>query len=164
MKGEKNTMPTMMGMTHVTTKPIPPLCMRPCNRGNRHYKEAGPSIQEHIKNFVETDYLEDAGIWKPTATYPEDTVKVRELDFTQSPNSNQADGLLFDPTGMSPLDFFHKMWPCELFDHMAAETNQHYDHHMMEGTNSQFSDYDHFIDILHQTGTHLHVIASSALW
>ncbi len=91
----------------------------PHNRGNQHYKEAGPSIQEHINNFVETDYLEDAGIWKPTATYPEDTVKLHELEFTRFPHSDCADGLLFDPTGMSPLDFFYKMWPRELFDHMS---------------------------------------------
>ena len=86
---------------------MPPILPRgrPCNRGTRRYKEVGPSIQEHIKNFVETDYPEDAGIWKPTATYPEDTVKLHELVFTRSPTSNCADGLLFDPTGMSPWTF-----------------------------------------------------------
>ncbi len=90
----------------------------PPNTGTRLYKEAGPSIQEPIKNFVDTDYPEDVGIWKPTATYPTDNVKRRDLVFTRSPTSNHADGLLFDPTGMSPLDFFYKMWPRELFDHI----------------------------------------------
>ncbi len=55
-----------------TTDPSPP---RPPNTGTRRYKEAGPSIQEPIKNFVDTDYPEDAGIWKLTATYPVDNVK-----------------------------------------------------------------------------------------
>ncbi len=82
--------------------PSPP---RPPNTGNRQYKEAGPSIQELIKNFVETDYPEDTGLWKLTATYPEDTVKQCDLVFTQSPASDRADGLLFNPTGLSPLTF-----------------------------------------------------------
>ncbi len=101
--------------------PLPP------NRGTQRYKEAGPCIQEPIKNFVDTDYPEDAGIWKPTATYPMDNVKRRDLVFTRSPASNRADGLLFDPNGMSPLDFFYKMWPRDLFNHISAETNRHYD-------------------------------------
>ncbi len=54
----------------------------PPNRGTRLYKEADPSIQEPIKNFVDTDYPEDAGIWKPTATYPTDNVKRQDLVFT----------------------------------------------------------------------------------
>ena len=103
--------------------PSPP---RSPNTGNRRYKEAGPSIQEPIKNFVETDYPKDAGIWKWTATHPMDNVKRRDLVFTQSPASDRPDGLLFDPTGLSPQDFFYKMWPRELFDHIAVETNRHY--------------------------------------
>ena len=59
--------------------PSPP---RPPNTGTRQYKEVGPSIQEPIKNFVDTDYPEDAGIWKPTATYPVDNVKQNGLLFT----------------------------------------------------------------------------------
>ena len=55
---------------------------RPPNTGTRQYKEAGPSIQELIKKFVDTDYPEDAGIWKPTAMYPVDNVKRRDLVFT----------------------------------------------------------------------------------
>ncbi len=51
--------------------PSPP----PSNRGTRRYREAGPCIQEPIKNFVDTDYPEDVGIWKPTAMYPVDNVK-----------------------------------------------------------------------------------------
>ncbi len=51
--------------------PSPP----PPNRGNRRYKEVGPCIQEPIKKFVDTDYPEDVGIWKLTATYPVDNVK-----------------------------------------------------------------------------------------
>ncbi len=64
----------------------------PPNRGTRLYREAGPSIQEPIKNFVDTDYPEDAGIWKLTATYPTDNVKVRDLAFTRSPASDRPDG------------------------------------------------------------------------
>ncbi len=123
----------------------------------------GPSIQEHIKNFVETDYPEDAGIWKPTATYPEDTVKRCELVFTQSPTSDRTDGLLFDPTRMSPLDFFYKMWPRDLFDHIAVETTCHYNRHTTEGHNNQFSEFHHFIDNSSQMGTHLHTIVFVAL-
>ncbi len=48
---------------------------RPPNTGTRRYKEVGPCIQEPIKNFVDTDYPEDVGIWKPTAMYPVDNVK-----------------------------------------------------------------------------------------
>ena len=55
---------------------------RPPNTGTRQYREAGPSIQEPIKNFVDTDYPEDAGIWKLTATYPVDNVKRHDLVFT----------------------------------------------------------------------------------
>ncbi len=97
------------------------------NRGNRWFKEAGPCIEEPIKNFVDTDYPEDAGIWKLTATYPVDNVKRRDLVFTRSPPSDRPDGLLFDTTRMSPLKFFYKMWPRDLFDHISAETNRHYD-------------------------------------
>ncbi len=130
----------------------------PPNRGTRVYKEAGPSIQQHIKNFVETDYPEDAGTWKPTATYPTDNVKQPELVFTQSPASNHVDGFLFDPTGMSPLDFFYKMWPRELFDHISAEMNRHYDRCATEGHNNQYGEFDHFIDLSRHTGTHLRTV------
>ena len=140
--------------------PSPP---RPPNTGNRRYKEAGPYIQEPIKNFVDTDYPEDAGIWKPTATYPVDTVKRRDLVFTQSPTSDRADGLLFDPTGMSPLDFFYKMWPRDLFDHISAETNRHYDRRTTEGHNNRFGEFDHFIDISRHTDTHLCTVLCEAL-
>ncbi len=133
--------------------PSPP---RPPNTGTRRYKEVDPSIQEPIKNFVDTDYPEDTGIWKPTATYPMDNVKRNDLLFTQSPASNRADGLLFDPTGMSPLDFFYKMWPVrDLFDHISAETNRHYDRRVTEGHNNQYGEFDHFIDISRHTDTHL---------
>ncbi len=117
------------GMDHPNDDPdnaadhAPP---HPPNTGTRQYKEAGPSIQEPIKNFVDTDYPEDAGIWKPTAMYPVDNVKQDDLLFTRSPTSEHADGLLFDPTGMSPLEFFYKMWPRNLFDHISVETNRHY--------------------------------------
>ncbi len=135
--------------------PSPP---RPPNTGNRRYKEAGPSIQELIKNFVETDYPEDAGIWKPTATYPVDNVKRRDLVFTRSPASDRTDGLLFNPTGLSPLNFFYKMWPRELFDHITAETNHHYDQRVTEGHNNQFGEFHQFIDNSSQTGTQLRTI------
>ncbi len=79
---------------------------RPPNTGIRRYREVGPSIQEPIKNFMDTDYPEDMGIWKLTAMYPVDNVKRHDLVFTRSPTSNRADGLLFDPTGMSPLTFY----------------------------------------------------------
>ncbi len=139
--------------------PSPP----PPNRGNRWYKEVGPCIQEPIKNFVDTDYPEDAGIWKPTTTYPVDNVKQRDLVFTRSPASDRTDGLLFDPTRMSPLEFFYKMWPCDLFDHISAETNRHYDRHATEGHNNRFGEFDHFIDTSRQTDTHLHTLLFEAL-
>ncbi len=139
----------------------------PPNRGTRVYKEAGPCLQEGIKNFIETDYPEDVGIWKPTATYPMDNVKQPDLPFTRSPASNRADGLLFDPTGMSPLDFFYKMWPRKLFDHISAETNRHYDRRATEGHNNRYGEFDHFIDISRHTGTHLRTSwrqLSSSAW
>ncbi len=54
----------------------------PPNTGTQWYREAGPSIQDPIKNFVDTDYPEDVGIWKPTAMYPMDNVKHHDLVFT----------------------------------------------------------------------------------
>ncbi len=128
---------------------------RPPNTGTRVYRQAGPSRQEPIKNFVETDYPEDTGIWKPTATYPTDNVKLTELAFARFPASNRPDGLLFDPTGMSPLDFFYKMWPRKLFDHISAETNRHYDRRATEGHNNRFGEFDQFIHLSRHTGTHL---------
>ncbi len=103
------------------------------------------------------------GIWKPTATYPVDNVERRDLVFTQSPASNHADGLLFDPTGMSPLEFFYKMWPRDLFDHISAETNRHYDRRVTEGHNNRFGEFDHFIDTSTQTDTHLRTLLCEAL-
>ncbi len=139
----------------------PPPC--PPNTGTRRYKEAGPCIQEPIKNFVDTDYPEDVGIWKPTATYPVGNVKRHDLVFTRSPASDRADGLLFDPTGMSPLEFFYKMWPRDLFDHISAETNHHYDRCATEGHNNRFSEFDQFIDNSSQMGTHLCTLLFVAL-
>ncbi len=116
---------------------------------------------------METDYPEDAGIWKLTATYPMDNVKLCDLVFTRSPASNRPDGLLFDPTGMSPLNFFYKMWPRELFDHISAETNRHYDRRATEGHNNRFGEFDHFIDISRHMDTHLRTflqVVSSLGW
>ena len=103
------------------------------------------------------------GIWKPTAPYPMDNVKRRDLVFTRSPASDRADGLLFDPNGMSPLDFFYKMWPRDLFDHISAETNRHYDQCATEGHNNRFSEFDHFIDTSTQMDTHLLTLLCEAL-
>ncbi len=135
----------------------------PPNRGNRRYKEVGPCIHEPIKNFVETDYPEDAGIWKLTAMYPVDTVKRCDLVFSRSPASDCPDGLLFDPTGMSPLDFSYKMWPRDLFDHISAKTNCHYDQRATEGHNNRFSGFDQFIDNSSQMVTHLCTLLFVAL-
>ncbi len=159
----QNATVRIMRTTNPTMMLILPPCRCPRNTGNRRYKEAGPSMQKLIKNFVETDYPEDVGIWKPTATYPEDTVKQRDLVFTGSPASDRADGLLFDPTGLCPLDFFYKMWPRNLFNHIAVETNHHYDRHATEGHNNQFGEFHHFIDNSSQTGTHLRTIVLAAL-
>ncbi len=59
----------------------------------------------NIVNFIDKDFPEDAGFWKPAMTYPVDNVKVDDIDFIQSPSSDQVDALLFDPTGMSPWIF-----------------------------------------------------------
>ncbi len=152
-------------MTLTTTMILHPL--PPPNRGTRQYREAGPCIQELTKNFVDTDYPEDAGIWKPTTTYPMDNVKRHDLVFTQSLASDHADGLLFDPNGMSPLDFFYKMWPHDLFNHISAETNRHYDRRVTEGHNNRFSEFDHFIDLSRHMDTHLRTflrVVSSLAW
>ncbi len=92
-----------------------------------------------------------------------DNVKRHDLVFTRSPASDRADGLLFDPTGMSPLEFFYKMWPRNLFDHISAETNRHYERHATEGHNNRFGEFDHFIDTSTQMDTHLHTLLCEAL-
>ncbi len=119
--------PTMTPTTLLMLHPLALLTQGPGGTGKR-----APAS----KNFVDTDYPEDTGIWKPTAMYPMDNVQRHDLVFSRSPASNRADGLLFDPTGMSPLDFFYKMWPCKLFDHISAETNRHYNQRATEGHNN----------------------------
>ncbi len=68
------------------------------------------------------------------------------LDFLRSPNPKCPDGLLFDSTGMMPLDFFFKMWLCELFEHIAEETNCH--HEQGKDWNRRCSEYQKFISFL----------------
>ena len=97
---------------------------RPRNRGSRRRKEHGPGNQKHIVNFDrDEDYRTDHPVWRHGSTFPRDTVQVPDLAFQPEPTSQCADGLLFDPTGFQPLDFFYRMWPCELFDYIADETN-----------------------------------------
>ncbi len=64
---------------------------------------------------------------------------------------------------MSPLEFFYKMWPRDLFDHIPAEMNRHYDRRATEGHNNRFGEFDHFIDTSRQTDTHLRTLLFVAL-
>ncbi len=100
----------------------------PRNRGSRRKKEQGPGNQKHIVNFDrDEDYRTDCPVWKHGSSFPRDTVQVPDLAFHPEPTSQHSDGLLFDPTGFQPLDFFYRMWPHELFDYIADETNRHHD-------------------------------------
>ncbi len=96
----------------------------PCNRGTRRKKEQGPRNQKQIVNFAgDDDYQVDCPVWKHSSSFPRDTVQVPDLEFKPEPTSERSDGLLFDPAGFQPLDFFFQMWPRELFDYIADETN-----------------------------------------
>ena len=100
----------------------------PCNRGSRRKKEQGPGNQKHIVNFDrDEDYRTDRPLWKHGSSFPRDTVQVPDLAFQPEPTSQCSDGLLFDPTGFQPLDFFYQMWPRELFDYIADEMNRNHD-------------------------------------
>ncbi len=97
---------------------------RPRNRGSRRKKKQGPGNQKHIVNFDgDDDYKIDRPVWKHGSTYPKDTIQVPDIEFQPEPPTARSDGLLFDPEGFQPLDFFYQMWPCELFDYIAKETN-----------------------------------------
>ncbi len=54
-------------------------------------------------------------------------MQVPDLEFQPEPTSERSDGLLFDPAGFQPFDFFLQMWPRELFDYIADETNGHHE-------------------------------------
>ncbi len=85
---------------------------RPRNCGSRRKKEQGPGNQKHIVNFDrDEDYKNDHPMWKHGSSFPRDTVQVPDLEFKPEPPSKQSDGLLFDPVGFQPLDFFYQMWP-----------------------------------------------------
>ncbi len=113
---------------------------RPRNRRSRHKKEQGPGNQKHIVNFDrDEDYRTDRPVWKHRSDFPRDTFQVPDIAFQPEPTSQRADGLLFDPTGFQPLDFFYRMWPRELFDYIADETNRHHD--VGEDRNRRCSEY-----------------------
>ncbi len=97
---------------------------RACNRGTRRKKRQGPGNQKHIVNFdKDDDYEKDHPMWKHGSTFLRDTIQVPDIAFQPDPRSECSDSLLFDPSGFQPLDFFYQIWPCELFDHIAKETN-----------------------------------------
>ncbi len=97
---------------------------QPHNRGSWRKKEQGPGNQKHIVNFDrDEDYRTDRPMWKDGSSFPRETIQVPDLEFKPEPTSKHSDGLLFDPAGFQPLDFFYQMWPRELFDYMADETN-----------------------------------------
>ncbi len=103
-------------------------CARPHNCGSRRKKEHGPGNQKHTVNFDrDEDYRTDCPVWRHGSTFPRDTIQVPDLAFQPEPTSQRSNGLLFDPMGFQPLDFFYRMWPRELFDYIADETNQHHD-------------------------------------
>ncbi len=90
--------------------PGPQRRARPCNRGSRRKKEQGPGNQKHIVNFDrDEDYRTDWPLWKDGSSFPRDTVQVPDLGFQPEPTSQRSDGLLFDPVGFQPLDFFYQM-------------------------------------------------------
>ncbi len=101
---------------------------RPCNRGSRRKKEQGPGNQKHIVNFDrDEDYKNDRPVWKHGSSFSRDTVQVPDLEFKPECPSKRSDGLLFNPMGFQPLDFFYQIWPRELFDYIADEMNRHHD-------------------------------------
>ncbi len=134
------TPPAGMDAQDAQDTPGPQRHARPRNRGSRRQKEHGPGNQKHIVNFDrDEDYRTDRPVWRHGFSFPRDTVQVPDHAFHPEPTSQRSNGLLFNLTGFQPLDFFCRMWPCELFDYIADETNRHHD--AGEDRNRQCSEY-----------------------
>ncbi len=87
-------------------KVMPPPRRR--NRGTRWRKEQGPGNQKHIVNFDrDDDYEKDCPMWKQGSTFPKDTIHVPDIAFKPESTSKHSNGLLFDPSGFQPSDFFY---------------------------------------------------------